>query len=460
MKDGIVAGSFRDPGGFVFRRHGVLYRQIQAVAKDDYQLLMESGLYADLCARSLLIPHEEVGAGAGLDATASQVIRPQPLRFVSYPYEWCFSQLQDAALVTLQVQRQALAHGMSLKDASAYNVQWHEGRMLLIDTLSFTRHADGEPWVAYRQFCQHFLAPLALMSYVDVRLSQLLRVHLDGIPLDLASRLLPWRSRLRFGLLAHVHLHARSQQHFATRQPPAAGNNVGASGLLGLIDNLESLIRSLRWHPQGTEWADYYSDTHYSDSARATKAQIVGQMLGQAGAREVWDLGANTGVFSRLASKDGVFTVAFDMDPAAVEQNYQECRRQQESSLLPLLLDLANPSPGLGWAHGERVSWLERGPTGTVMALALIHHLAISNNLPLPKLAQFFHGLGEHLILEWVPKEDEKVRFLLAGRNDVFPEYNEEELRRSFAPWFTIQRCEEIPGTARALYLMQRRTPA
>ncbi len=457
MRDGIVAGSFRDPGGFVFRRDGVVYRQIQAAAKDDYRLLMESGLYADLCASGLLIAHEEVGAAAGLDAMAWQVIRPQPLQLVSYPYEWCFSQLQDAALVTLQVQRQALAHGMSLKDASAYNVQWQVGRMLLIDTLSLARQVDGAPWVAYRQFCQHFLAPLALMSYVDVRLSQLLRVHLDGVPLDLASRLLPWRSRLRFGLLAHVHMHARSQQHFATKQPVATGKSVGATGLLGLIDNLESLVRSLRWRPQGTQWADYYADTHYSDGARAAKAQIVEEMLKQAGAKEVWDLGANTGRFSRLASTGGAFTVAFDMDPAAVEQNYQECRRQQEINLLPLLLDLANPSPGLGWVHGERASWLDRGPTGLVMALALIHHLAISNNVPLAKLAQFFQRLGEHLILEWVPKEDEKVRFLLAGRSDTFPGYSEDELRHSFAPWFTIQRREEISGTARVLYLMKKR---
>jgi len=459
MRDGIAAGSFRDPSGFVFRRDGTLHRQINPSAKNDYDTLMTSGLYEELTTAGLLVRHQEVGAAAAFCGPAHQVIRPEPVPFISYPYEWCFSQLQDAALATLDVQRRALQRGMILKDASAYNLQWHDGRMMLIDTLSFVCHRPGEPWLAYRQFCQHFLAPLALMSSVDVRLSQLLRVHLDGVPLDLASRLLPWHSRLRFSLLAHIHLHARSQQHFSTRHAAAPGR-VEPHSLLALIDNLDAAVRRLRWRPQGTEWAEYYSDTHYSDTARSAKERTVEEMLARSTTGVVWDLGANTGVFSRLASRRGVRTISFDGDAAAVEQSYRWCRQNKEANLLPLLLDLTNPSPGLGWAHDERASWSDRGPASTVMALALVHHLAISNNVPLPTLASFFARLCKDLIIEFVPKEDPKVQFLLSGREDVFHDYNEAEFTRSFEREFSIESRVAIPETCRTLYLMRTRSAA
>src|SRR6185503_16964008 len=202
---GQLSASFRDPSGFLFSRGGVLYRQVNRKYEQEYARLMESGLYEKLVKAGLLIPHLEVDeAPAESEVTrafAYKIIQPERAPFISYPYEWSFGQLKDAALATLSIQRRALKVGMSLKDASAYNIQFVRGKPTLIDTLSFEIYKEGQPWVAYRQSCQHFLAPLALMALKDVRLNQLLRVYIDGVPLDLASGLLPAKTRLNFGLL-------------------------------------------------------------------------------------------------------------------------------------------------------------------------------------------------------------------------------------------------------------------
>jgi len=195
---GIVASSFRDPSGFVFWQDGAIYRQINTIYKEDYDRLMTSGLHKALVEEGLIVSHEEVALQSAAPQVAYKVIRPDQVPFISYPYEWSFSQLKGAALATLRIQRKALDFGMSLKDCSAYNMQFMKGKPVFIDTLSFEKYQEGSPWVAYRQFCQHFLAPLALMSHRDSRLGQLLRIHLDGVPLDLASKLLPRRTHFSF----------------------------------------------------------------------------------------------------------------------------------------------------------------------------------------------------------------------------------------------------------------------
>ena len=452
-----LPSSFRDPSGFLFCQDGLLYRQVNTVYKEDYDHLIDSGLYQALVDVGLLIPHDQVGLEYARSGRAYTVIRPEPIPFISYPYEWCFGQLKDAALLTLQVQKRALDFGMSLKDASAYNVQFRGCRPVLIDTLSFERYREGQPWIAYRQFCQHFLAPLAVMSYRDVRLGQLLRVYIDGIPLDLASSLLPFRTRFRFSLLSHIHLHARSQQHFADRPSNVSARRMTRLAFLGLVDNLESAVEKLEWRARGTAWADYYEDTNYSPGALRHKSQIVADFLDEVDPGSVWDLGANVGMFSRIASDKGIRTISFDVDPAAVERNYLECARRGETNILPLLLDLTNPSPGIGWGNEERRPLLERGPADTVLALALIHHLAISNNLPLRKIADFLHRICKSLVIEFVPKSDSQVQRLLSTREDIFPDYTQPVFESEFAKHFTIQRSVKIGDSERTLYLMLRR---
>ena len=450
------AASFRDPSGFLFHRDGVLYRQVNHSYQPHYLHLIDSGLYEDLTKSGLLISHQEVALDSVNDEKCFKVLQPEIVPFVSYPYEWSFSQLKDAARVTLAIQKRAMKYGMMLKDASAYNIQFLHGRPVLIDTLSFEIYLEGSPWIAYRQFCQHFLAPLALMAFCDVRLGQLLRVQLDGIPLGLASRLLPSRTRLNFGLLSHIHLHAVSEQRYKGRKV-AAGSKISKTSLLTLIDHLEATLGRLTWKMEQTQWRDYYAITNYSETARSGKEKIIGDWLDQVQSRTVWDLGANTGVFSRLACRRGMLTMAFDIDPAAVEMNYLQARQDGEKKLLPLIVDLANPSPGLGWANRERDSLASRGPTDLVLALALIHHLVITNNVPLDQAAAFLAELGGWLVIEFVPKTDSQIQVMLANRQDIFSDYDQPGFESAFASYFYLRSSISITDTERILYLMERR---
>ncbi len=309
--------SFRDPSGFLFSHEGVLYRQVNQAYAEDFSRLMESGLYDKLIKAGLLIPHIDSDLKPPQPELAYKVIRPEGVPFISYPYEWSFGELKDAALATLSIQKRALKTGMTLKDASAYNIQYYQGKPVLIDTLSFETYQEGEPWVAYRQFCQHFLAPLALMAYRDIRLSQLMRVYIDGIPLDLASELLPMRTRFNLGLATHIHLHASAQRRFAdTAVAEARGNRkMTKEALTGLIESLRQTIRKLEWKPTGTEWADYYAANNYTDTAFEHKKVLVGDWLTKLEPKTAWDLGANTGIFSRLATEAGAYRCFFRHRP-------------------------------------------------------------------------------------------------------------------------------------------------
>jgi hypothetical protein len=462
MKDNQrLRASFRDPSGFLFTRQGVLYRQVNRIYAADYQRLIETRLYDRLVKAGLLISHEEVDEPPYNEALAYRVLRPEALKFISYPFEWSFSQLKDAALATIAIQKTALKSKLSLKDSSAYNIQFKDGQPVLIDTLSFEVYREGQPWVAYRQFCQHFLAPLVLMAYRDVRLGQLLRVYIDGLPLDLSVRLLPKRTLFDFGLLTHLHLHAAAQKRYASQtvDKEKVSQGMSKTSFLGLIDSLESTVRKLHWKPAGTEWGDYYAANagHYSRQAFDHKREIIAGFIERIQPQGVWDLGANIGEFSRLASERGIPTIAFDIDPAAVERNYLSCRESGETNLLPLLMDLTNPSPNLGWQNQERMSFLSRAPADLVLALALIHHLAIGNNVPLSDLAEFFHSLGKWLVIEFVPKSDPQVQHLLATREDIFGGYDVDTFSAVFAERYAIVESIPIRDSPRTLYLMQAR---
>ena len=451
-------GSFRDPSGFLFTRNHELFRQVSACYAGDYDLLKQSSLYDTLTDSGRLVRHEEVDDHSGLPDDTYKVLRPERVPFISYPYEWCFSQLKAAALASLEIQKQSLRLGMSLKDCSAYNIQFRDGAPVFIDTLSFERYREGAPWVAYRQFCQHFLAPLLLMSHTDVRLSQLLRTFIDGVPLDLASTLLPVRTRVSFAVLVHIHLHARYQRRYAGRALRARAK-VAPRSLLGLIDSLETAVKRLTWDPIGTEWGDYYDDTNYSATAAEHKERLVAEFLAIVSPRVVWDLGANTGRFSRLSSEGGILTIAFDADPAAVEKHYLDCVARDERHVLPLVLDLSNPSPNMGWAGRERSSLAGRGPADLLLALALIHHLAITNNVPLLGISEFLGALCGWLIVEFVPKEDSQLQRMLASRVDIFDDYTQPAFEAAFQQHFVIERFSKIKDSSRTLYLLRRQTP-
>jgi hypothetical protein len=457
MSHSFSAVSFRDPAGFVYRDQGDLRRQVNQAYREHYNELMASGLYQELVDEQLLIKHEEIEAEGPEPSLSYKVIRPEKIEFISYPYEWSYSQFQDAALVALEVQRRALLRGMTLKDCSVYNIQFHQGRPIFIDTLSFEIYREGEPWVGYRQFCEHFLAPLALQSLTDYRLGQLCRTNIDGVPLDLAARLLPWRSMLRFGLGVHIHIHSALQRSQAGEAGPSKGRNLNGRALLGLVDSLQSTVRGLRWKPRGKGWATYYDDNSYTPDEFQRKARLVAEFLNRTRSSSVWDLGANTGYFSHLAAELGLSTIAFDFDPACVERTYVEVKQRQAKNLLPLVQDLFNPSPASGWLNQERTSIFERGSPDLVLALALVHHLAFTGNQPLANLASFFDGLAPWLVIEFVPETDSQSQILRAQRRGIHHRYDRAHFEECFGKHFTIIISEPVSQSGRVLYLMRRR---
>lgn len=451
--------SFRDSKGFIFfGEEGKLYRQVNFCHREHYDYLISSGLYQNLVAEHLLIAHKEVDLQLAASSEAYRVIQPHQLPFISYPYEWCFSQLKDAALLTLAIQQRAIEHGMILKDASGYNVQFMEGKPIFIDTLSFEKYQEGRLWVAYRQFCKQFLAPLALMSIIDPRLQQLLRIHLDGIPLEFAASLLPFRAWLKRGLAVHLFLHAKSQilfsKHGARKKLFRA--TVSRQNLITMVQHLTTTIQNLSWNPPEGEWSRYISGDSYHLEALKDKKRIIQEYFDVVKPKVVWDIGANTGTFSRIASMHNTFVLSIDSDPLCVEYNYQQVKQNRENGILPLLVDCVNPSPAIGWANRERQTLFDRGPCDMALALAFVHHIALSNNVPFELIAQWFSQFSKTIAIEFVPKDDPKVQSMLASRESEFPDYTVDAFENAFKKYFSILRRDSIVHSSRVLYLMKK----
>lgn len=450
--------SFRDPSGTVFEKNGLTYRQINACYVKQYQQLIQSGLYEALTLKSFLIPHKKVHID-GVTDTVALVIQPDKIPFVSYPYEWTFSQMRDAALLTLHIHREALNYGMILKDASAYNIQFKNGNPLFIDTLSFDFYHDGMPWVAYGQFCRHFLAPLMLMCRIDVRLNRLSGLYMDGIPLDLADSLL----KRKLGLFArqHIHWHARSIARYAKEGRKFRGIGsvkISKANHIALIESMIRGIERLSLKADQIEGNSYYNQNSYSRAAVNHKTELIRTFLKEIRPASVWDFGAHDGTYSRLAVEQNAHTVAFDMNHIMVERNYAYVKKNK-LRMLPLVMDLTNPSPGIGFANLERLSIDKRQKSDCVMMLALIHHLCIVNNLPLNKIAAWLAGLCDHLIIEFIPKEDSQAQILLTNRTDIFSEYHQENFEDAFNLYFRLKRSDKISDSSRMLYWYEKKDP-
>ncbi|NIN33897.1 MAG: SAM-dependent methyltransferase [Gammaproteobacteria bacterium] len=458
MKQQAVSGSFRDPSGYVYARDGKVYRRIHNCYRDDYELFIKSGLYETLVRDGLLVSHEEISPQDGTDNVFLDLL-PEQIPFISYPYEWSLSQLLDAGLLTLRIQQRALEHGMSLKDASSYNVQFYNGKPIFIDTLSFEKYQEGRPWVAYQQYCQHFLAPLALMKYCDVRLVKLLCTNLDGVPVELASKILPRITLFNPGCLMHIHLQALAKIRYSdsAREGEVKFRPVSKLALQRIITSLERTTEKMQRQPQKTEWSDYYeSKNNYDQESLGAKENFIKSCLDSLSPNLVWDFGANTGRFSRLASSRCCLTIACDIDHSCVDINYQAARQNGETHLLPLYLDITNPSPAIGWNNHERFPLTQRSKPDLVIALALIHHLAISNNIPLDKIAAFLAECSPNLVIEFVPKTDSMVQRLLQTREDIFPDYSREQFEAVFSGYYRILHSEQLAGSDRYLYQMER----
>ena len=442
--------SFRDPSGFVFQENGRIFRQINSCYFEIYQALKKQNIFEELFAKGLLIEHKEVECSA-----EKIVLEVKKLPFVSYPYEWSFSQLKDAALLTLELQKFLICKNFSLKDASVYNIQFIEGKPIFIDTLSIEPYQE-KPWIAFGQFCRHFLYPLMLMSKIDLRLNNLLKLWIDGIPGDIVDGLLPFSKKFSLDYWFYVKWLNTAQTKNQSSHKKITPK-LSKKQLERLLDGLFGAINKLVPAKKSTEWGEYYTFTNYTDSAFSIKEKLVQNLIEEIQPKVVWDLGANDGRFSRLASRQGITTLAFDIDPIAVEKNYQFSKKNNEKHILSLLLDLTNPSSGIGWANQERFSLTERANADLCMALALVHHLAIGNNVPFEKIAEYFSSLGNNLIIEFIPKEDSKVQELLLNREDVFENYKQFNFEESFSKYFTIERMLPIDDSLRTLYWMKKK---
>lgn len=451
----IHPASYRDPSGFIFAHEGTLYRQVNRVFADAFELATQSGFYEAMIREGLLIPHERINQPLAGHGDWYCTLKPEPLPFISTPGEWCFSMLKDAALLTLKLARKAIDYGLVLKDATPFNVQFKGCTPVFIDSLSFDRYNEKEPWIAYRQFCETFLSPLLLSKYGRQQLPQLLAAWPEGIPLKSTKALLPLKSRLSLHTWLHIHLHAS-----VAGRNSAAGHTTSTAfskqKMISLLDSLQTLVQKTTLPATKTTWSAYYDEAGSRGGYLDAKKALIRSWISDLNALQtVTDLGANDGEFSRLLRAAGKHVVAADADPACINQLYEKGKAAHETGILPLVIDLVNPTPATGVNNKERASFAERIHTDLAMGLALIHHLAIGRNIPFGMIAAFFSGLADYLIIEFIPKEDPKIKEMLTQKQDIYTGYTAGSFETAFSVYYEILKKETEGLAGRTLYLMK-----
>jgi hypothetical protein len=439
--------SFRDPEArVVYSSDGEVLRELSPRAREDWQVLERARFFRHALDEGHIVATEEVEPG---------VLRHERLPFVSYPYEWPFEMLRDAALLELNLLDEALAEGFVLKDGSPYNVQWRGCEPVFVDVGSFERLREGEPWAGYRQFCALFLYPLMLQAYRGIAPQAWLRGSLEGIEPREARALLP---RFRRGVLSHVVLHDRLEAKHADRRRDVRSELKAAGFKKELIQanvrRLRKLVERLSPKRGRSEWAGYRDAAPYSEEDADRKERFV---RGAGPARLAWDLGANDGRFSRALEAD--YVLAVDGDERVVGELYAALRAEDSKTILPLVVDLADASPARGWRGVERRRLEQRGRPDLVLCLALVHHLAIGRNVPFAELVGWLRGLGARLVIEFADRNDPMVaRLLQTKRAETHESYGREEFERALADAFEVERREELGSGSRTLYLAKPRS--
>jgi SAM-dependent methyltransferase len=459
-------GSYRDSGARIFYDGPQVLRALDEEALADWSALSSSGLWARFHQEGRLVGTELVPGAAhdlvGGDSKYVAVLRHERIPFVSYPYEWAPAMLRQAALLQLELLDQGLEEGLLLKDGSPYNVQWRGSLPVFIDVGSFERLREGEPWAGYRQFCMLFLYPLLLQVHKGVRFQPWLRGALEGIEPEEMRRLLSLRDRLRRGVLTHVVLHSRLSRRYGDSSGSVKRELREAGFRKELIQanarRLRKLVGRLSWRPGRSEWSEYRECGHYSDDEVALKDDFVEQAAGTRRWRLVWDLGCNDGRHARIASAHADYVVAMDADSVPVERLFLELESEGNRKILPLVIDLADPSPAVGWRGNERSPLADRGTPDLVLCLALVHHLSLRRNVPLAECVAWLRSLGGALVVEFPTREDPMAeRLLSATAAHVHADYNTDEFERRLGEAFTIERREPLPGGTRILYFAQPR---
>jgi SAM-dependent methyltransferase len=458
-------GSFRDRSARVFYVDGTVCRGLDRSAWEEWQALVQTSFFQRSLADGRIVETEVADAAGRSDAVPSAewsgVLRHRAIPFVTYPYEWSFGMLQDAALLQLELLAAALDEGMTLKDASPFNLQWRGSRPVFIDVASFVRYRAGEPWTGYRQFCRLFLYPLLLHAHKQVPFQPWLRGRLDGIDADECRALMSFRDLLRPGVFTHVVLQSRLQHHYGSN-----GHNVkrdlkragfGRAMIAANVAQLHKLVRALRWVPGASGWSEYVDQHNYDQSDAQVKEEFVERVLGERRRSLVWDLGCNTGRFSRIAEKYADYVVAVDSDHASVERLYQSLKVSGSVKVMPLVLDVTDPSPDLGWRGLERRAMLGRGRPDLVLSLALVHHLVITSNIPLADIVEWFRELGGEVVVEFPTRDDEMVKQLLRNKDQAYEDYHTEFFEACLANHFELCQRIVLPSGHRIIYHVKPR---
>jgi hypothetical protein len=454
-------GSFRDEHNRVYYDGEAVLRGLSAEALADYREYSQAAFFRDALAAGRIVGTTEeadpaLTKGVLADGWAG-VLRHERIPFISYPYEWPFGMLKAAALLHLDILAKSIPAGWVLKDATAYNVQWRGARPCFIDVTSFERYRKGSPWVGYRQFCMMFLIPLMLEAYRGIDFRPLLRSNLEGVDPAEAARFFPMSAVLRKGVASHVFLHARLQSAYAEAgegQGPKAINHSEAM-VLGMIDGLRRLVSSLELKGGVTTWS-HYDETHsYEDESYRLKQAFVQQHVGKKRWARVWDIGCNTGTFSKLCSPHADQVLSIDGDAMAIEKLYRDRRRDKTGNLTPIVMNLANLSPNQGWRGVERKSLETRGRPDFLLCLALIHHMVISANIPLRSYIEWVRSLGAATILEFVGRDDEMTRKLLMNKTKTHDDYTQENFEAVVSEMFTIKEALPLKGGLRTIYYLE-----
>jgi SAM-dependent methyltransferase len=456
----IEPGSFRDRTARVFYADGAVYRGLTALALEEWKMVSVAPFFKSATAKGQIVATETVDSSLlehfSLPAEWKAVLRHQTLRFITYPYEWCFGMLKDAALLQLELLAAALDQGITLKDATPFNIQWAGTNPVFIDTASFVRWRRGEPWAGYRQFCRMFLYPLMLQAYKGVPFQARLRGRLEGIDADECRRLMSFRDLIRPGILTHVVAQRRLEQQYGAsdRNIKKELQHAGLDSeiITGATGRLVKLTRGLDWSPRVSAWSDYACCNTYDEEASRTKERFVEAVVRAKRRHLVWDLGCNTGRFAKVAAKHADYVVAVDSDHESIERLYRELRQGGNANILPLVADVADPSPALGWRGRERLPMLDRGQPDLVLCLALIHHLAITSNIPIADVLAWLAQLGADLVIEFPTPEDPMVQRLLRNKDQRYDDYCVDNFETFLAKDFRVQEVLALPSGTRILY--------
>lgn len=450
-------GSFRDRSARVFYCDGLICRAIDASALEEWTWVSTRPFFQEAMNAGQIIRTSLASTEDCLLSNTAYVatLRHERVPLITWPYEWCFSMLRDAALLQLDLMDRSLKEGCILKDASAYNFQFWGTHPVLIDTPSIVRMDPGTPWEGYRQFCQMFLYPLMLQAWKGVHFQPWLRGSLEGIAPEQFARVLSWFDLFRSGAITHVWLHARLQAVAETSVSTASSlqaHGFNKQMIQNNITGLTRLVNRLQWKAANSEWSDYDNVAGPVSRDGHDKEQFVEKVCVSGHWKTVWDLGCNQGRYSRIAAKHADVVVAMDADHLTIDRLYRSLRDENNRIIVPLVTDLTDPSPGLGWRGQERSPMSHRSRPDLVLCLALIHHLVIGRNLLLSDVISWLASLQATVVIEFVDRKDEQVQWLLRNRKDVFTDYNKEEFLRLIESHFVVQKQIVLPSGTRTLY--------